>query len=239
MHSTTNDDIILGSQKVVVELKDKSKQPSKSSEGHVRGIQGKKATVQLTSGSLNGSKIKSVYTIGKEEPTIAEVERTAVVLSLLQDDSSFFQIPVVRKILSSSTSTSQRRHGQNGLSATMSHLNPSQREAVNAILSPRDEDTVVLIHGPPGTGKTTVIATAVIDMVDHAAKSTMGIWLVAQSNVAVKNIAEKLASLDFLDFKLLVSKDFHFDWSECSLPCSRDSDADGLLYKARASISED
>ncbi|KAJ7678927.1 AAA domain-containing protein, partial [Mycena polygramma] len=40
------------------------------------------------------------------------------------------------------------------------------------------------------------------------------IWLVAQSNVAVKNIAEKLASVDFLDFKLVVSKDFHYDWHE-------------------------
>jgi hypothetical protein len=39
-----------------------------------------------------------------------------------------------------------------------------------------------------------------------------GIWLMAQSNVAVKNIAEKLAKLDFFDFKLLVSKNFHFEW---------------------------
>jgi hypothetical protein len=37
-------------------------------------------------------------------------------------------------------------------------------------------------------------------------------WLIAQSNVAVKNIAEKLAEVGFLNFKLLVSKDFHFDW---------------------------
>ncbi|KAJ7067048.1 AAA domain-containing protein [Mycena amicta] len=39
-------------------------------------------------------------------------------------------------------------------------------------------------------------------------------YLVAQSNVAVKNIAEKLASVDFLDFKLIVSKEFHYDWHE-------------------------
>jgi hypothetical protein len=39
-----------------------------------------------------------------------------------------------------------------------------------------------------------------------------GIWLVAQSNVAVKNIAEKLAANGFMDWKLLVSQDFHFDW---------------------------
>ena len=43
-------------------------------------------------------------------------------------------------------------------------------------------------------------------------KTYNGIWLVAQSNVAVKNIAEKLASSDFVEFKILVSKDFHFDW---------------------------
>ncbi|KAI0784597.1 AAA domain-containing protein, partial [Abortiporus biennis] len=34
------------------------------------------------------------------------------------------------------------------------------------------------------------------------------------SNVAVKNIAEKLADCDFFKFKLLVSFDFHFDWHE-------------------------
>lgn len=37
-------------------------------------------------------------------------------------------------------------------------------------------------------------------------------WLMAQSNVAVKNIAEKLAETNFLDFKILVSLDFHFQW---------------------------
>ncbi|KAF9647979.1 hypothetical protein BDM02DRAFT_3097219, partial [Thelephora ganbajun] len=40
------------------------------------------------------------------------------------------------------------------------------------------------------------------------------VWVIAQSNVAVKNVAEKLAESGFLDFKLLVSKDFHFDWHE-------------------------
>ncbi|KAG2367901.1 AAA domain-containing protein [Suillus spraguei] len=40
------------------------------------------------------------------------------------------------------------------------------------------------------------------------------VWLVAQSNVAVKNIAEKLDKVGFREFKLLVSKDFHYDWHE-------------------------
>jgi len=38
------------------------------------------------------------------------------------------------------------------------------------------------------------------------------VWVIAQSNVAVKNVAEKLVESGFLDFKLLVSRDFHFDW---------------------------
>ena len=38
------------------------------------------------------------------------------------------------------------------------------------------------------------------------------VWVIAQSNVAVKNVAEKLVDSGFLDFKLLVSRDFHFDW---------------------------
>ncbi|KAH9917839.1 P-loop containing nucleoside triphosphate hydrolase protein [Fomitopsis serialis] len=43
-------------------------------------------------------------------------------------------------------------------------------------------------------------------MAEHPTKKH-NIWLLAQSNVAVKNIAEKLADI-------LVSRDFHFDWHE-------------------------
>ncbi|KAI5892948.1 uncharacterized protein SCHCODRAFT_02502284 [Schizophyllum commune H4-8] len=46
------------------------------------------------------------------------------------------------------------------------------------------------------------------------ASRTRTVWLVAQSNVAVKNMAEKLADVDFWDFRILVSKDFHYDWHE-------------------------
>lgn len=90
-------------------------------------------------------------------------------------------------------------------------LNVSQQKAVNAILSNADAHRVVLIQGPPGTGKTTVIAASVTSVM-ASSDQTNTLWLVAQSNVAVKNIAEKLATEDFLEFKILVSKDFHFDW---------------------------
>ncbi|KAF8199698.1 P-loop containing nucleoside triphosphate hydrolase protein [Pholiota molesta] len=74
-------------------------------------------------------------------------------------------------------------------------LNDSQTKAVNAILSNDDANpSVTSIMAEPDTTRT--------------------VWLLAHSNVAVKNIAEKLASVDFLDFKILVNKEFRFDWHE-------------------------
>ncbi|EPS96650.1 hypothetical protein FOMPIDRAFT_1086175, partial [Fomitopsis schrenkii] len=68
--------------------------------------------------------------------------------------------------------------------------------------------------GPPGTGKTTVIAAAVVRLMSEMRGDKQGIWLISQSNVAVKHLAEKLADVDFLDFKILVSEDFYFEWHE-------------------------
>ncbi|KAI6155152.1 P-loop containing nucleoside triphosphate hydrolase protein [Pisolithus tinctorius] len=72
-------------------------------------------------------------------------------------------------------------------------------------------DRVVLIQGPPGTGRTTVITAAVTSIISFPAASSRTIWIAAQSNVAAKNIAEKFAKMGFYDF---VSKEFHFDWHE-------------------------
>jgi hypothetical protein len=88
-------------------------------------------------------------------------------------------------------------------------LNNSQCDAVKHMLSLSNDSRISLIHGPPGTGKTTVIATYVHFAISQGQR---GIWLTAQSNVAVKNIAEKLNDSGFTRWKLLVSKDFHLDW---------------------------
>ncbi|EGN94828.1 hypothetical protein SERLA73DRAFT_187894, partial [Serpula lacrymans var. lacrymans S7.3] len=63
--------------------------------------------------------------------------------------------------------------------------------------------------GPPGTGKTTTISTAVKI---RAERGEM-IWIVAQSNIAVKNLAESLCKHD-VDFRLVVSKEFYVEWHE-------------------------
>lgn len=44
------------------------------------------------------------------------------------------------------------------------------------------------------------------------ASGASGIWLMAHSNIAVKNIAEKLADVGFDNWRLLVSDEFHCDW---------------------------
>ncbi len=66
------------------------------------------------------------------------------------------------------------------------HLNNSQNKAVQDILSARD---VAVIHGPPGTGKTTTIVAAIEQLV----KSTSPILVCAPSNAATDLLTEKLA----------------------------------------------
>jgi len=63
------------------------------------------------------------------------------------------------------------------------------------------------IPGPPGTGKTTTIAAAA--RLWELARRPL--WIIAHSNVAVKNIAESLFKKG-VDFKLLVSKEFYEEW---------------------------
>lgn len=64
-------------------------------------------------------------------------------------------------------------------------LNKSQEKAVNAVLATRE---VAVVHGPPGTGKTTTLVEAVFETL-HRENQVM---VSAQSNTAVDWIAEKL-----------------------------------------------
>lgn len=182
-------------------------------DGRATTVRGKAVKVTV---SKNIDAIKSVVTIGKEDPTNAESRRSIIVLEAFKGSDSLFRSPSVRKMFFPSFPTSQLvwPSALPGPTPVVNFpyrdLNPSQRAAVEFCLCRTEKRRIGLIRGPPGTGKTTVIAACVTSIIAGTSEST--VWIVAQSNVAVKNVAEKLAEADFLDFRLLVSKDFHFDW---------------------------
>lgn len=64
-------------------------------------------------------------------------------------------------------------------------LNPYQREAVQKALAAQD---VALVHGPPGTGKTTVL----VEIIRQAVAKGQRVLASAPSNIAVDNLVEKL-----------------------------------------------
>lgn len=169
--------------------------------------------------------ITSIIGLGRSPPTIAASERDKSLLRLLQrlespnnpwlqniwfnkdadsikwPDKWFTNIPKYPSLSPSVIAS---------LSEAAEKLNPSQQVAVNAMMSKAPENVITIIHGPPGTGKTSVIAFYV-QMA--RALHNGGTWLVAQSNVAVKNIAEKLMKVGFHDYRLLVADGFKKGWS--------------------------
>ena len=65
------------------------------------------------------------------------------------------------------------------------YLNRSQEEAVNKVLYAKD---VAIVHGPPGTGKTTTLVEAIAETLRRESQ----VLVCAQSNMAVDWICEKL-----------------------------------------------
>src|SRR4029077_8152006 len=66
-------------------------------------------------------------------------------------------------------------------------LNDSQQKAVEFALSARD---LAIIHGPPGTGKTTTVC----ELVRQAIRRGEKVLACAPSNLAVDNMLERLVS---------------------------------------------
>lgn len=64
-------------------------------------------------------------------------------------------------------------------------LNESQQQAVNAII---ENQQLVIVHGPPGTGKTTTLIEAIVQLTKAGEK----VLVSAPSNTAVDNIAKGL-----------------------------------------------
>ena len=75
---------------------------------------------------------------------------------------------------------------ENLLHLNLPWLNASQEQAVNDVLAARD---VMIVHGPPGTGKTTTLVEAIMEVMRREPQ----VMVCAQSNMAVDWISEQLA----------------------------------------------
>lgn len=72
---------------------------------------------------------------------------------------------------------------------TIPNLNKSQNDAIKEILAARD---IAIVHGPPGTGKTTTLIYAIKEL----CKTESTVLVTAPSNTAVDLLTERLAALD-------------------------------------------
>ena len=176
------------------------------------GVIGRDAILEANNTSLEGKTILSITTIDGGRATMAEQQKALHLLRALQGQLDLFESPFQKYIWcpgDAFTWPETFESSDEVPEITATQLNDPQQRAVHHMLSHSNSTRVTVIQGPPGTGKTSVIAAFVCSAIAGGRK---GIWLVAQTNVAVKNIAEKLTKVGFLDWKLLVSADFHLGW---------------------------
>ena len=112
------------------------------------------------------------------DTTSYQVMKSALQEAVRRDDEPFVRL---REVLAGAVKPEFR---------TLPHiccpwLNPSQADAVQHVLEARD---VAIVHGPPGTGKTTTLVEAIIETLQRENQ----VLVTAPSNVAVDWISEQL-----------------------------------------------
>lgn len=102
-------------------------------------------------------------------------------------DAKKTRLAVLREVALGEEKPARRR--VKGVEFFNQNLNEFQKEAVAACLAAED---LSLIHGPPGTGKTTVL----VEVIRQAVARGQRVLATAPSNVAVDNMVEKLEPTD-------------------------------------------
>ncbi|MCF0073546.1 AAA domain-containing protein [Dyadobacter sp. CY261] len=121
-------------------------------------------------------------------------------IDLLFDDNSYDEMQNALKAADSLASSEKDGHlikvltgdkkpsfDQDIYPVILPKLNPSQQRAVQQILSAQE---LAIVHGPPGTGKTTTLVQAIKTLAKNEGKP---ILVVAPSNTAVDLLSEKLS----------------------------------------------
>lgn len=106
--------------------------------------------------------------------TLGEVENNKPLFKLFEQLHDEGALSPVQPVLHSSNIQYQN-----------ARLNESQQQAIAAILQ---NENITIVHGPPGTGKTTTLVEAILQLVRRGEK----VLVSAPSNTAVDNIAKGL-----------------------------------------------
>ncbi len=121
-----------------------------------------------------------------DENSYQEMERALRQAAAIND--KFNEGRLVRILTAQQQPTSTHDENTRNILASLGgKLNPSQLEAVEKILS---ADDIAVVHGPPGTGKTTTLVQAIKALIQQNPKKLL---VVAPSNAAVDLISERLA----------------------------------------------
>lgn len=140
--------------------------------------------------SLAAGTIESITTLGKEAATTSEGQLRGMLHSVLTGNGGLLATnPIISDLygLGSPRRESLQLMADTGSHKITSTLNKAQKKAVRGfcLASTEGGHVVKLVHGPPGTGKTTLISS----IVQWMAGPGDAIYIVAQSNVAIKNVA--------------------------------------------------
>ncbi|KIM34855.1 hypothetical protein M413DRAFT_434968 [Hebeloma cylindrosporum] len=180
--------------------------------GNAQGARGKQTTIRLNDNRRGIGALSTVKVLGRQELTNPEKAHDELLFHILTNKKDLRTSPFVRSIWFPTWKDIHDlpevvEEWDTDFILSGMGLNDSQRTVVQAMVG---EQPIVVTHGPPGTGKTTTIAAAsrIWDLCGFP------VWIVAHSNVAVKNIAETLFKKE-VDFKLIVwTKEFYVEWHE-------------------------
>ncbi|KAL8283155.1 hypothetical protein RQP46_005933 [Phenoliferia psychrophenolica] len=184
----------------------------------VKEARGRKATI-FTPGDTKVEQLAEFEIIGRASGTLADSQWQAYMRGALEGTISVYESEHNTRILWYKTRHQRARRAPVvdpaaaallETSPAADRLNPSQRLAHDAITAPfnrrLDKGSTLLITGPPGTGKTSVISASVRTwLLRHPSPSSLCIYCVTASNVAAKNISESLAASGFNDFRLVIA----------------------------------
>ena len=228
------------------------------------GAKGKETTLKLIGKGKLPDKVKKVCVVGREDPTNAELARDGFVRCVLQGEGAMNESQFVKMLWFSPAGKGKGGYRKKKTKMAVEDdvqittplfkkLNPSQQAVVRAMIG--KAQPLVVAHGArgvsvetathltplsfcllgaSGTGKTSTIAVAL----DHWARHRERAWVIAHSNVGVKNIAESLVKRK-IDFKIIVSQDFYYEWSVYPLCSSSPSGTHSGHVRVSALVPSD